>query len=228
MSGNGASQTSHGGSHGVLGRGVPGGGTPDRGVPGGGTPGGHDRMRGNRWGGRRPWAVAGVVVLLVIVCATVVWAWHRGNADAEIGPYQLPAQSDRRYTLKDMTDMIAACNDPDNADGTKAEFQIVPAGVANATSAANGEEHPPRDINLIVPANEAKDPMRSEGFQCMAGKLGMPDETQRDLVKQSQSFTDEAGAMPMSWNELGFRGWQSDDGTFRLHIIWYDPAASEE
>ncbi|TPF88233.1 hypothetical protein BW11_08345 [Bifidobacterium sp. UTCIF-38] len=186
-----------------------------------GGSGGHDRMRRNRQDGRRRWAIAGIVVLLVIVCATVVWARHRGNADAEVGPYQLPAQSDRRYTLKNMTDMIADCNDPDNADGTKAQFQIVPEG------AAGENEHPPRDIYLTVPANEARYPLQSEGFQCMAEELGMPDETQRALVGQSQPSTEEA-AMPMSWNELGFRAWQSDDGTFRLHVIWYDPAALEE
>lgn len=184
-------------------------------------------MRRNRQDGRRRWAIAGIVVLLVIVCATVVWAWHRGNADAEVGPYQLPAQSDRRYTLKNMTDMIADCNDPDNADGTKAQFQIEPEGAANAASAANGQAHPPRDIYLTVPANEARHPLQSEGFQCMAEELSMPEEMQRALVGQSQPST-EAAAMPMSWNELGFRAWQSNDGTFRLHIIWYDPAALEE
>ncbi|WP_219895924.1 hypothetical protein [Bifidobacterium callitrichos] len=182
-------------------------------------------IRGGWRNGHRPWAVAGVVLLVVVICVTVVWAWRRINADAVLGAYELPAQSARRYTFEDMTDMVADCNDPDDSSESKAAFQIAPE---NSAGAASENEHPPKDIYLVVPAGDGKDPMRFEGFRCMAETLGMPDETQRDLIAQSKPFTEEAGAMPMDWNDLGFQGWHPNDGTFHLRITWYDPAALEE
>ena len=184
-----------------------------------------DDIRRSRRDGHRPWVIAGVVLLVVVICVTAVWAWRRINADAVLGAYELPAQSARRYTFEDMTDMVADCNDPDDSSESKAAFQIASE---NSAGAASENEHPPKDIYLVVPADNGKDPMRFEGFRCMAETLGMPDETQRDLIAQSKPFTEEAGAMPMDWNDLGFQGWHPNDGTFHLRITWYDPAASEE
>lgn len=230
-----------------------GSGGPDgSGGPGGSRAGESGRESYHRKP-RRIRIVAALAVALAVVAGLGVWLWAGrtgGSASipypGEVGAYELPAQTDRRYTRADVIAMVDDCNEQATAAGVTGETTA--DGAADAGDAASARApfavededtdsdvdvpdtnaHPPTTITLTIPASESAEPLESQSFRCMAKALAMPERTQRDLVTQSKAFNEESGTMPMTWNELGFRGWKAADGTFRLRITWYDPAAREE
>lgn len=185
--------------------------------------------------GRRGLRMAVVAAILVVLTMGIgAWLWAGRPHRSDVGAYELPAQSDRRYTKGDIIAMVDDCNGrtPTAADETDAAgaipFAVEDADAENgADDGADDNAHPPTTVTMTIPAAESAEPRKSPSFQCMAKTLFMPDATQRDLVRQAGTFDREAGAMPMTWNDLGFRGWKASDGTFHLRITWYDPAAQE-
>ncbi|MBT1173265.1 hypothetical protein JS528_07860 [Bifidobacterium sp. MA2] len=262
LAGSGGAMNAHGGPDGRPG--------PD------GSGGG--KSSGRRMGWRIRFGVIPAVAVAVLIALGVgigVWLWSgRAGYTDELGAYELPAQSGRRYARDDIIAMVDDCNErAAGANGTvgtdasttdAAPFAVEDAGTSGAnddetstssettgmkrvrasdmrqastpsgtvgpvgTGAADDNTYPPTTVTLTIPATASAEPLDSQPFRCMAKTLGMPRKTQRDLVAQSEAFDSGEGAMPMTWNDLGFRGWKAPDGTFRLRITWYDPAAQEE
>lgn len=203
----------------------------------------HDGNHGAA-GRRGLWMAVVVAVLVVLGTGIGAWLWAGRPDRSDLSVYELPAQSDRRYTRDDIIAMVDDCNerisatggatasdgagDPDaTATAGTGDVAAPPFTVEDTDATADDNAHPPTTVTMTIPAAESAEPLRSQPFRCMAKALSMPQKTRRDLAKQAEAFDSGEGAMPMAWNDLGFRGWKSSDGTFHLRITWYDPAAGE-
>ncbi|NMM99700.1 hypothetical protein G1C96_0278 [Bifidobacterium sp. DSM 109958] len=146
-----------------------------------------------------------------------------GAGDGSMGARELSGRTSRRFTRSEIVELADSCNE-----------RLAPERPFSVEERSPGttEKHPPMNVLIAVAAPRRRGDGTADAYEttpefvCMADALNMPAATRGELA-DSMRRQDTDAAEPLSWNDLGFRGWHDAGGDAHLVLTWYDPAAAE-